>query len=737
MTKLPTLKILRYISIGILCASIILILLSSSGVFFKNDILKIHHIKINERDKIQISSEKFNTTEWLENPSFESDMESWFPTIDGDSSDINVSINQGEANIEILGSKGIFNLTEKTPSEDLWVAVSNPQYPSMPKDYSIIPEGWYVSHQWQDNDPQNPCIHWERDISNHIDMSDYIITSASVEAVVNATVSAYPGAPEGPNDGDGIEVPGDDVDNSDLYDYVRYYILISDVNKNNLPQEIAYYQTEDLGKDSAGDEDFLFDTFMIPVSEETLIFYLNQVLQEDKQNFTVCIGIRFWCEDNFDTYDEDNWKSIMIKNFSLIFTFEKKIDQFTYIAWNQISSRICDLSIYDIEVTNAIFNFKYKINQEWQKSSPNSEIRIFINNLKILETIKLIEYDNSPLFQYAKNGGFNVKPLISNDQNISVSIQVYLADQFELDHKIKISIDDISLEISYIEDIPTKNYSFQILWTVIIILIVIVGVLSVLSLRSYVFIPHTMRKKTNLILRTQKFKDVDNIQGILLIHTESGLPIFTKNFSNIMEGKKTLFSGFIQAISVVGDEISRKRFQKTPPKEPDNKLSFQKVIELDFKHFFSLILDIEELRTVLILKNKSSKRLKQQMFNFTLDTYIKISEQLKNWDNSLDIFKDEIPPLLNEYFDLYYKDYFKIAIEKSDLQRIRREFNVSKQEYRMINDIFKFSQEEGIFKLMALLEKMSNKDEDMIIDAIEALINNKLIIPANPIYFQD
>ncbi|MFX0139856.1 MAG: hypothetical protein ACFFDN_39815, partial [Candidatus Hodarchaeota archaeon] len=610
-----------------------------------------------------------------------------------------------------------------------WKAISNPEYPSMPKDYSIISDGWYVSHQWEDNEPQNPCIHWERNVSIPINLLDYTITSASVNAVVNATVDAFPGAPS--LGGSGIEVPGDITDNSDLFDYVRMYILISDINKSKQPYEIAYYQTKELGNDSAGNIDYLFDTFMIPVSKETLIFYLNQVLHDNRQNFTICLGMRFWCEDNFEFYDEDNWRSVMIKNFSFIFTFEKKIDQFTSVAWNQISSRICDISAYDIEVTEAVFNFKYKINQNWHISSPNSEIKIFINNIRVLQILKLIEYNNSPLYQYAKTGGFNVKSLISNDMNISVSIQVYLADEFNLDHKIEISIDDVTLEISYIEFIPTESSSFLLLWTVIILLLLIVSVLSGLILRSYYFIPHKMKKKTNLLLRTQKFKDAENIQGILLIHSESGLPIFTKNYSYLMEDKKTLFSGFIQAISLVSDEISIKKLHKSNSNEASNGITLKKIVELDFKHFYCLILDIEEIRTVLILKNKSSKRLKQQMLNFTLEVYLRNVERLKDWDHNLDFFNKEIPPLINKYFDLFYKDFFKIAIEKSNLHRIKKDMNISKREYQLMTNIFQFSQEDGKFKLMTLIEKLNDKNEDLIIDGIEALINHKLIIPIN------
>ena len=68
------------------------------------------------------------------------------------------------------------------------------------------------------------------------------------------------------------------------------------------------------------------------------------------------------------------------------------------------------------------------------------------------ETIKLATANSS--FQIAKEGGFDVTSLILKDVNISLSIQVFLADEFGLDQNITISIDDAYFIISYIEIFP-------------------------------------------------------------------------------------------------------------------------------------------------------------------------------------------------------------------------------------------------------------------------------------------
>ncbi|GAH75169.1 unnamed protein product, partial [marine sediment metagenome] len=95
-------------------------------------------------------------------------------------------------------------------------------------------------------------------VSMPLNMSDYIITSASISAIVNATVTASPGGYHSVPQGWGIETPGDDTgpyqdDNDQFFtgDYVRFYILLSDLEKEKV-YEVAYNQTVDLGKDSAG-----------------------------------------------------------------------------------------------------------------------------------------------------------------------------------------------------------------------------------------------------------------------------------------------------------------------------------------------------------------------------------------------------------------------------------------------------------------------------------------------------
>jgi hypothetical protein len=196
-----------------------------------------------------------------------------------------------------------------------------------------------------------------------------------------------------------------------------------------------------------------------------------------------------------------------------------------------------------------------------------------------------------------------------------------------------------------------------------------------------------------------------------------------------MKGKNTIFSGFIQAITVIGEEISNKSLKKPEIKIKSDKIDVSKVIELDLKNFFCLISDIKELRTVLILKSRSSKRLKQLMFNFTLAVYLKISKTLENFEGEVSDYPDTILPLIDEYFDIFYKESFVTNYQENDLSSIKKKYKLSKLQFQIMITIFSLLKEKRSFRLLDILEKLSDKNEDSIIDAIETSLENRLIIP--------
>ncbi|MFW9822904.1 MAG: hypothetical protein ACFFE4_08220 [Candidatus Thorarchaeota archaeon] len=669
---------------------------------------------------------------WIRDSGFELSEDHWYTSLEGDISDVNASLYSEQGNFEISGEKRNYTLTADPPLSLDWFETDNPNFPNRPDLDEITDDGCRVSHAFDDiTAVQNPSVHWDHNITLPVNMTDYVIKSASVQAIVNATVDRNLDRLEDYLTGDLARLnPNYVVDTYSVGDYIRFYILVSDLKKAKV-YEIAHFQTEQIGSLNPPGKEYLYDTYMLSVPQDVLIFYLESVLDTDHSNFTISLGIRIHIEDNLANYwDLDNFDELYIKFVNLSFTYEKKIDRYTSVSFNQIGDSINETNV---EITNTILSFRYKISESWSEMlSPNSELKIFINDYEIMRTIKL--GDMNTTYGTLTLGSIDIKSRILKDVNISLSLMLFIADNFELDHKIIVSIDDVYLTISYI--IYTEDYSQIIItWIVLCILFIVIAVLASLMLKTYFFIPRKLRKRDILLSRTQKFKDAENIQGILLIHNKSGLPIFSKNYSELMEGKDTLFSGFIQAVSLVGEEMSIKKSYPSKGIRKDLIDGVHNVIELDFKHFYCLISDIEELRTVLILNNKASKRLKRQMLSFGLSVYAKFSDTLKNWDNDKKIFKNEIPILLNNYFNLQYKEFYELVIENSDVERVKKEYKLTRNEFKILNEIYQISKEEKNFRLMNLLEKLSYRNEDMVIDVLQILMKYNLIIPSSSLEF--
>jgi hypothetical protein len=106
--------------------------------------------------------------------------------------------------------------------------------------------------------------------------------------------------------------------------------------------------------------------------------------------------------------------------------------------------------------------FNYSIDHEWPTNlSAFSEIRILINDNPHSETIRLSSANLT--FGEAKVGGFDITNLILKEVNITLSIQVFIANTFGLDQNITISIDDVYLSITYIETVPDISSTYDLL----------------------------------------------------------------------------------------------------------------------------------------------------------------------------------------------------------------------------------------------------------------------------------
>ncbi|MFX1316427.1 MAG: hypothetical protein ACFE9T_11225 [Promethearchaeota archaeon] len=455
-------------------------------------IIQNNNVRETSNDEtIHTSAEVPYHESWLENPSFNTE-EYWFSEVEGDDRDVYAEISGGKANYVMIGDSGRISIDEPLSATD-WNAVRNPDKPILPDLYVINSSGCYVYHEWDEDVNQtrnNPSIYWKRTITMPVNMSDYIITSASLEVIFNATVTVSP------HDNGGIDRLGDDggIDDYSEGDYTEFYVYLSDVEESFEPVPVAYNHTGkgNLGQDSPAVSHFSDTQMENTIPPNVLCDVLTSVLEKDGYNFTITLGIIIYCEDNEYGVDIDRWNSLIIRSFNLTFTYEKKIDSLTAISWNQEGREIANKT--NIQMTEAKLSFKYGISETIPYDlAPNSEMRILVN-AKEFDYIKLSSIETNE-----NEWEFDVSSLITIGINIAIAIQIYLKDTFVLDHNITISIDEVQLEIYFIRIVGTEEpFIFRIFF--IIALVVAAG------LGGYLYLYQKILKYPKPVRKVRKYR---------------------------------------------------------------------------------------------------------------------------------------------------------------------------------------------------------------------------------------
>jgi hypothetical protein len=284
---------------------------------------------------------------------------------------------------------------------------------------------------------------------------------------------------------------------------------------------------------------------------------------------------------------------------------------------------------------------------------------------------------------------------------------------------------DFSFVISITDPLPSTSSGLP--WYILLALIGVIAVLGVISLRSYVIIPAKRRKRATLLATTQRYKDIMNIEAIVVSGKESGINIYSKSYYVFKSYQNELLSGFIQAITLISREIIGREKMEQVTIKSDPLKSKEKIIELDFKHFNFFISDYKELRIVFILKEKASERFKEKTAEFLSKINSHVSHKIEKWDGDLEIFNKILPPLIQDHFQLYYREEYRIN-PTIDPNLISKETALSKMEKRVLNVIFSMTREQKNFYLRDTTETVHEKDQDKIIEALEMLIKKQIVI---------
>jgi hypothetical protein len=348
----------------------------------------------------------------------------------------------------VLGETQTVTLISGTPNNTLtspgWDRFQNGIY-QYPNTAIINSQGCYVSHVWSEDTNQFPSVHWRTNVSTNLDMSDYNITSISLEIMFNASVNTNVDTPNDPYPLNWYFGTGD---------YIEFYAMISDIYYDT-PYTVAYNKTKYLGQNSGPTITTLNNSLLFTYDDKILIDALKVAFEKDPDhsNFTMILGMNIYSEDNYQSTDTDTYNDLFFKTCNLTITYEKIVDELTTISWNQVSEPIIG---ENLRISEAFFNFKYKVDKLWPETAPLSELKFYINDkLYTEETIKLSLANTS--FKDASSGGFDVTRYLDKDINISISIELFLKETFELEEIFTISIDDVYLYIK-IEEIQDVAY---------------------------------------------------------------------------------------------------------------------------------------------------------------------------------------------------------------------------------------------------------------------------------------
>ncbi len=383
------------------------------------------------------------------------------------------------------------------------------------------------------------------------------------------------------------------------------------------------------------------------------------------------------------------------------------------------------ITVKQIEINIKTVNFNNSLEMLAGKST-NLIIKLTEENTGIIiENASVSYYDLENIFnefQNTGNGTYEAKiniPDNTKEGTYSITLNVFIEGDIYKPAKTSFII-VVSKE-------PTPNYLIWILTAGILILI---GVISLIGVRHYVLLPKKREKESKLLARTQKYKDLMNIEAILVAQRESGLYLYLKSYYALEKYRKELLSGFIHAITTISKEIVRKDTIIEEYSELKTPKSIESLIELDFKHFYFLIGDYKAIRIIFILKDKASERFKIQLKNLLMAIDLKFAEDLANWTGNIAKFEKIMPSIINEYFDLPYKELFQLNSPRH-IAKVKEETELSIMENRILNVIYSIAKGKQKFYLSDAIELVEEKNKDLVIDALESILEKKIIISSN------
>ncbi len=148
---------------------------------------------------------------------------------------------------------------------------------------------------------------------------------------------------------------------------------------------------------------------------------------------------------------------------------------------------------------------------------------------------------------------------------------------------------------------------------------------------------------------TQKYTDVKNLAGILVVNKHSGLNLYSEAFRDVqfgLEDQAEIVSGIIQAVSILGDRFGKKGLSR-----------------LEYGDFKLLVTVGEYVRVVLLTLHEPSSIMEDHLLMFLKKFEKKYHAILDDWDGNIQRF-ESCKDLIDGEFEICpYVEALRVAYD--------------------------------------------------------------------------
>ncbi|NMC04366.1 MAG: hypothetical protein GYA24_04100, partial [Candidatus Lokiarchaeota archaeon] len=240
-----------------------------------------------------------------------------------------------------------------------------------------------------------------------------------------------------------------------------------------------------------------------------------------------------------------------------------------------------------------------------------------------------------------------------------------------------------------------------------------------ISIHRGVVVPRRNRARASLSKMYQRLSDVENVQYLLVISKNGGVPMFSKSLAEVPIDE-SLVSGFLSAISSFGAEISTKM-------KGDLKGGLE---ELSYQQFKIILHEGQFVRVALLLLRRPSDTLKERLRGFTTEFEKRFRAQVENFKG--EVLQDMVvTPVIEQTFesDLLYPHRLidqKIPAYAKELPR--------KSVAKKVLAVAKGEGFESSFYVRELVNHLKTKgiEEILTFDAVQKLKADQVVFAINP-----